>query len=173
METAAATTSRASPGNDNEKAASLHNSSSRRSLVNVFSSSRNSIAHTLKPHKSSPSLSRTLSLGGKAHVTKLYNTGAIGPSCHLSSQQQIAVQITNQSTQTYLAAQQQQHQKQQLRKKSHYSTKQQLLQQQQSSGSLSIVRDESIRGVSSLDNKTRDRSTFKGVLDKVVGEFHQ
>ena len=152
------------------KPASLHKSGSRRSLVNVFSSSRNSIAHTLKPHKSSPALSRTLSLGGKAHVTKLYNTGAIAPSCYLPNQQQIAVQITNQPTQTYLAPQEEQ---QQQKKQSHYSTKQQLLQQHQSSGSLSLARDESISGVSSLDNKTRDRSTFKGVLDKVVGEFHQ
>ena len=117
-------------------------------------------------------------MGGKAHVTKLYNTGAIAPSCYPPNQQQIAVQITNQPTQTYLACQQEQQQQkkqdQQLQKKqSHYSTKQQLLQQQQFSGSLSLARDESISGVSSLDNKTRDRSTFKGVLDKVVGEFHK
>lgn len=34
----------------------------------------------MKPHKSTPSLSRTLSISSKSHVTKLYNTGAISPS---------------------------------------------------------------------------------------------
>ncbi|KAL1936529.1 hypothetical protein VTP01DRAFT_663 [Rhizomucor pusillus] len=61
---------------------SIKGSNSRRSLVNVFGvgNKNTSSGQTLKPHKSTPSLSRTLSISSKSHVTKLYNTGAISPS---------------------------------------------------------------------------------------------
>ncbi|ORY99055.1 kinase-like domain-containing protein [Syncephalastrum racemosum] len=112
----------------------LRTSASRRSLVNAFSSSSTSSTssprqHAIKSHKSTPSLSRSLSLGQKGHVTKLYNTGALTPSDHFHNH----------------------HPEPMPPLKSHQSI-------------------ESLRSKFGSDalGKPRDRSTLKGVIDKVV-----
>lgn len=134
----------------------VRNSTSRRSLVSVFSgnSSRNASIHAIKTHKSTPSLSRTLSIGSKAHVTKLYNTGAITPSPYYLGSQQIAVHVT--SNQQRFSAQQ---------LKSYGSVETLSAKRSSTSGDSDLY-------IESTSQRTRDRNTFKGVFDKVVGGFN-
>lgn len=134
----------------------VRNSTSRRSLVSVFSgnSSRNASIHAIKTHKSTPSLSRTLSIGSKAHVTKLYNTGAITPSPYYLGSQQIAVHVT--SNQQRFSAQQ-------LKSYGNVETL---------SAKRSSTSGDSDMYIESTSQRTRDRNTFKGVFDKVVGGFN-
>ncbi|KAJ8659518.1 hypothetical protein O0I10_004883 [Lichtheimia ornata] len=133
----------------------VRNSTSRRSLVSVFSgnSSRNASFKAIKTHKSTPSLSRTLSIGSKAHVTKLYNTGAITPSPYYLGSQQIAVHVT--SNQQRFSAQQ---------LKSYGSVETLSAKRSSTSGDSDMYLESTQR--------TRDRNTFKGVFDKVVGGFN-
>ena len=137
------------------RAHGVRNSTSRRSLVSVFSgnSSRNASFHAIKTHKSTPSLSRTLSIGSKAHVTKLYNTGAITPSPYYLGSQQIAVHVT--SNQQRFSAQQ---------LKSYGSVETLSAKRSSMSGDSDMYLESTQR--------TRDRNTFKGVFDKVVGGFN-
>ncbi|KAI9493130.1 kinase-like domain-containing protein [Zychaea mexicana] len=127
-----------------------------------------------------------MSFGGKSHVTKLYNTGAIAPSCYLPSHQQIAVQITSQPTaQSFITPV---HSRQQsslslassssntttTRNNNSNSNSYNEQQSSYSSSSSSVVHGGSgVHSSSSVSlDKARDRSTFKGVLDKVVGGFN-